>query len=577
MRRGFLLSSILSVMILSTSMSWAKDAPDVNLDFFRPSVHSGDILGVQGGWIPDHLVWTVGGYLKYAYKPLAVLDPKTGDPLYQSLTHQAGMDLYGSVSLWSWVSVGLDIPVYFVSSGEAPPSTAVAAFSKVSGASLGDMRLGLKFKLFSQGKQGFSLALSEDLTFPTSTSHNFTGDKGVTSSTYLVMDYNYRGYIFAFNLGYRARKNVQLGSISANDQLLIAAGARLPLMCRKLDLIGTAKLRTPISSPFSSKYSTGFDLLGGVDVHLPMNLGLMVAAGGGTTRAYGSPKFRVVAGLAYRPGTDRSVCDMDGDGIDDDVDACPKTPGKAALKGCPDKDNDMIADKDDQCPDKPGLAKFHGCPDTDKDGIEDRFDRCPKTPGIARFKGCPDKDNDGIEDAKDKCPNQPGPAKYDGCPDTDGDGIIDMNDKCPEVRGTRKYNGCPPPKVRVTKKKIEILEKVHFKTGSAKIMKDSYDLLRQVAETLKENPQILKVRIEGHTDNRGSLRFNMRLSKRRAKAVMDFLIKEGVAPERLEYAGYGPTRPIASNKTREGRAKNRRVEFVILKVETQQVNTPSAQ
>lgn len=548
------------ILALSSAPAQAQQPPKINMDFFRPSVHPGDILGVQTGWLPKDLGFTAGAMFKYAYEPLAIINTRTGKPIYQSLTHQAGMDIYGGLSLWGWVSLGLDVPVYFVSRGDAPPT---GRLFKVGGASLGDVRIGLKAKLYSQGAQGFSIALSEDLTTPTSTAHNFTGDDGVTSTTFLVMDYNYRGYTVAFNAGYRARKNVDVASVTIGDGLLFSLGTRLPVWCKKLDLIGTAELRTQAAHAFASKYTTAFDLLGGVDIHLPLNLGLMVAAGGGTTRGFGSPKARVVVGLAYRP--DRSVCDTDGDGIADDKDACPNQAGPAALKGCPDSDKDGIADKDDECPLKAGLIEFHGCPDTDKDGVEDRKDLCPKVAGLRQLQGCPDADGDGIEDSKDKCPHEAGPAKYQGCPDTDGDGLIDSEDKCPKVPGSLKYHGCPPPEVRITKKKIVILDKVHFKTAKAKIMKDSYELLGDVAAVLIQNKQIQKVRVEGYTDSRGSKRYNMRLSKRRAQAVVAFLIKAGVSSGRLEHKGYGPTRPVATNRTSEGRAKNRRVEFTIVK------------
>lgn len=548
------------VFIMSASLAQAQQPPKINMDFFRPSVHPGDILGVQTGWLPKHLGFTAGAMFKYAYSPLAIVNVNTGSKIYQSLTHQAGMDIYGGLSLWGWVTLGLDVPVYFTSKGDTPPA---GRLFKVGGASLGDLRLGLKVKLYNQKKPGFSIALSEDLTFPTSTTHNFTGDTSVTSTTLLVMDYNYRGYIFAFNVGYRARKNVDIASMTIGDGLLFSLGTRLPVWCNKLDLLGTMELRTQAAHAFASKYTTALDLLGGVDIHLPMNLGLMVAAGGGTTHGFGSPKARVVLGLAYRP--DRTVCDSDGDGIPDDKDACVHQAGPVELKGCPDSDGDGIADKDDECPVKPGLVEFKGCPDTDKDGVEDRKDLCPKVAGLRQLQGCPDADSDGIKDSKDKCPNEAGPEKYQGCPDTDGDGIIDREDKCPMVRGSLKYKGCPPPKVKITKKKIVILEKVHFATAKAKIMQDSYELLKEVAAVLKENPQIQKVRIEGHTDSRGSRRYNMRLSKRRAKAVMDFIVNSGVDPNRLTYKGYGPTRPVATNRTRAGRAKNRRVEFSILK------------
>ncbi|TMA22608.1 MAG: OmpA family protein [Deltaproteobacteria bacterium] len=98
------------------------------------------------------------------------------------------------------------------------------------------------------------------------------------------------------------------------------------------------------------------------------------------------------------------------------------------------------------------------------------------------------------------------------------------------------------------------------------ILKDSYPLLAQVAQVIKDAPRIT-VRIEGHTDNVGKLKTNLKVSQARAEAVRDFLVKQGVNPKQLIALGYGPTRPIASNATKAGKSLNRRVEFRIVDVE----------
>ncbi len=112
--------------------------------------------------------------------------------------------------------------------------------------------------------------------------------------------------------------------------------------------------------------------------------------------------------------------------------------------------------------------------------------------------------------------------------------------------------------------KIEILEKVQFETGSADILEESFGLLDEVAEILEKNPQITKIRIEGHTDSKGGKRMNKRLSGKRAKSVRDYLADKGVDRDRMSSKGYGQAKPIADNDTDEGRAENRRVEFNIL-------------
>ncbi|MCX7945041.1 MAG: OmpA family protein [Deltaproteobacteria bacterium] len=235
-----------------------------------------------------------------------------------------------------------------------------------------------------------------------------------------------------------------------------------------------------------------------------------------------------------------------------------------------DSDNDGLMDCEDKCPNDYGTVEFNGCPppDRDGDGITDDKDKCPDIPGLPQFEGCPDTDGDGIVDGQDKCPTVPGVLACQGCPDSDKDGICDPNDKCPQEAGIAEEQGCPRKYTLVVinreSKQIEIKQQVHFATGKAKILKDSYELLRQVAQVLKDNPEF-KVEVQGHTDNVGGRAYNMKLSQARANAVRDHLIKvEGIDPDRLIAKGYGFDVPIASNKTEKGRALNRRVEFHVI-------------
>jgi outer membrane protein OmpA-like peptidoglycan-associated protein len=124
-----------------------------------------------------------------------------------------------------------------------------------------------------------------------------------------------------------------------------------------------------------------------------------------------------------------------------------------------------------------------------------------------------------------------------------------------------------PKKKRVVVKatKIEIDEKIQFDKGAATILPASHDLLNEIVSVLKDNAQIEKVAIEGHTSAEGSADLNRKLSEDRAKAVLDYLVEHGIDAKRLESKGYGPDKPIAGNDTEDDREKNRRVEFNILK------------
>ncbi|MEM6733582.1 MAG: OmpA family protein, partial [Myxococcota bacterium] len=182
--------------------------------------------------------------------------------------------------------------------------------------------------------------------------------------------------------------------------------------------------------------------------------------------------------------------------------------------------------------------------------------------------GCPDVDNDldTVLDVEDACPIEPGAPENQGCPvrDRDGDGVTDDVDQCPDVPGD-KANGCPR-KVLVVKTDtaIEIKKQIKFTSGKATIRgRISFEILDQVAGVMASNPDI-KVVIEGHTDSRGKADYNLQLSDDRAKSVRDALVERGVDGSRMEAVGYGESKPIASNRTRKGRAANRRVEFNIV-------------
>ncbi len=129
---------------------------------------------------------------------------------------------------------------------------------------------------------------------------------------------------------------------------------------------------------------------------------------------------------------------------------------------------------------------------------------------------------------------------------------------------THHKEEAPAPKPVIAAKKITIDQMIHFDFDKYNIKKDSYGILNDVASILKSNPQIKKIRIEGHTDSIGTDAYNMKLSQRRANSVREYLIQQGISADRLEAVGYGKSRPIAPNNTAAGRAKNRRVEFNVI-------------
>lgn len=310
-------------------------------------------------------------------------------------------------------------------------------------------------------------------------------------------------------------------------------------------------------------------------------------------RAASSGSHEISLGYRFNVKKDR-----DGDGIADKDDDCPDDPG-GGEDGCPtedellaraddddlarfenDKDGDGVLDDLDDCPEVPGLIELKGCPegmegialdeygnpidDKDRDGIRDAIDKCPEIYGVIQNAGCPidDRDMDGIVDSKDNCPTIPGTIAKQGCPDDDWDGdtIVDAEDVCPRTPGPISNNGCPIA-TEAEKAILSLaIQNLYFDTNKSKIKEHSYPFLDKLAELLIVQ-QDYRVRIEGHTDSRGSDEFNMDLSRRRAIAVKDYLVGRGVSKKQLETEYYGEREPAASNISENTRRLNRRVEM----------------
>ncbi len=268
------------------------------------------------------------------------------------------------------------------------------------------------------------------------------------------------------------------------------------------------------------------------------------------------------AGLVFKFGGK----DTDGDGIYDKDDACPEVAGLKQFNGCPDTDGDGIVDGSDSCPEVAGLAEFQGCPDTDGDGIADKDDACPEVAGPKSLNGCPDADGDGVADKDDKCPQVKGPKENGGCPwpDTDGDGVLDKDDRCVDVKGTVANNGCPEISEEQIMKLNAYAKTILFNSGKATFQEQTYPVLQSIVAILKEYPSS-KFSIEGHTDSDGKDAMNQTLSEDRAGAVKGYLTENGIAADRLSSVGYGESKPIDSNKTKKGKANNRRVEVKLVK------------
>lgn len=186
--------------------------------------------------------------------------------------------------------------------------------------------------------------------------------------------------------------------------------------------------------------------------------------------------------------------------------------------------------------------------DTDKDGVPDESDKCPNTLAgvVVDENGCPmDSDKDGVADYLDKCPGTPAGVKVD-------------KDGCPPPVVVKKEAAAAPEIIEKGRATIKVL----FDTNKANIKKGTLEDVDNLVGVMKQLPD-LNVAIEGHTDSVGNAAYNKKLSQKRAESVKKYMVDNGIGEDRIKAVGFGMEKPIADNKTAEGRAKNRRVEAAV--------------
>ncbi len=589
MRLG-VLSAFGFVLALSSIASAQETGFGVNR--FEPSERGSswfvlDSLDLRGRGRP-----AVGVVGDYQFRPLAIYEP-SGEVRSTIVGHVMTAHLGAGVVLVDRVRLSANLPLVLHQDGNpgrvgdrsfAPPSDTQA---------IGDLRGAADIRLYGDEDTPFAIAFGARAWVPTGEPQSYTGDGRFRVSPHLLFAGDFGSIVYAARVGAMMRdpKSSTFGGSAIGHELVYAAAIGASLVDDRLTVGPEIFGSTVMTGDTFKTRSTPLE--GILGAHYQFANGLRLGAGGGAglTRGYGAPLFRVLATLEWSP---EIIFDEDNDGIVDDEDACMYVPGifnvDPRKNGCPqekpppppDRDGDGIPDVNDACPEifgrRTGDPRTNGCTDRDGDGIIDPLDACPYIAGIRsadpRLNGCPDPDpdKDGILGAEDMCPQEPGVKSSDpnknGCPETDRDkdGIPDDQDACPDEAGKAdpdpKKNGCPVAFVAAGL--IQIREQVKFETGSAVIQRDSEEILEGIAKILREHPEIKRVRVEGYTDNKGTVWFNRKLSKDRAAAVVAWLVKHGIDPKRLSSEGFGPDKPIDVNTTEEGRKNNRRVELRIL-------------
>lgn len=549
------------------------DIAEVGSDWF-----AGDSLDLRGGFRPG-----IRLAIDWAHNPLLRYD-QDGNAVASIIEDQLHGHAGLSVVIAERLRLAANQPVV-LSQGGQPATVNGVTFGATTGTALGDLRLALDLRVAGEYGGPISLALGVQAHAPTGDRAAFAGDGELRLTPRLMIAGDLSAFAYSLRAAFTYRpQDAGLGPVPTGNEMAFVATAGVRAAGGVLLLGPELWGSTLVGNPDTAfrKDASPFELLMGAHLRVG-GFSAGVGAGPGLNRGLGAPEVRVVGTIAFvpEPGSDR-----DGDGIDDEDDACPDLAGpESRIKrrnGCPDRDGDDIIDPEDACPDEPGVRSDdpskNGCPrprDRDGDGVLDREDACPDVPGVRSddptTNGCPpDRDGDGIQDDQDACPDVPGvpnddPRKH-GCPpDRDGDGIPDAEDACPNEPGLANpdpaQNGCPL--ARVEKDQIVISQRIEFEFDKARLVPSSTPVLEAVLAILEEHHEIEEVLVEGHTDDVGKAAYNKKLSGKRAAAVVKWFVDHGVERGRLRSAGVGKGRPIASNEDEVGRQKNRRVEFHI--------------
>ncbi|MEW5739524.1 MAG: OmpA family protein, partial [Myxococcota bacterium] len=529
-------SAIILALCLASATAWGQDAADPfarGIDLVpnkvTPTMNSG--ITLDGAETLYRGSWAVQAILDLNWSILAL---KSGDAyLGQLVPFRMNLNLMAAFQLHNRIEVGADLPItlYQATNFKLMEEQGFPQ-EEPRPAGLGALRVFGRVQILRQSEIPIvGLAGILEVRAPTGDTFSFLSDRGFVFAPRIAVERKFGPVRVLANIGWRLRTAPgRYLNLYVGQEFTLGGGAIVSLpdwkALRQTELIGELVAATPAEAPFTTSQAESlkspFELLIGARTMVAERWGVTLDFGKGLgTAGYGREAFRVILGARYQVTTEP---DLDGDGIPDRIDQCLDVP-------------------------------------EDKDGFEDQ-DGCPE-PG-------PDIDTDGdtVPDSADGCPTEPGPPQLDGCPDRDNDQIPDNVDKCPDEPGPADLQGCPPPEeeeeVVLESERIRINNQILFEFGSDRIDPRSFKLLDEVAAVLEKNKDVGPVIIEGHTDNVGTRPYNLDLSKRRAKAVENYLISKGIAAKRLRSDGFGFDRPVAPNDTPLNRAKNRRTEFKLI-------------
>jgi len=576
--RSLLIRSSLSIGViaglLALGLASTAAAQGVRLNRFSAANAPEDMFQAESPVARGHDFWAAQAVIDYAASPLLFTAAGAAETT-PVVEHQLTLHTTLSYSLFDRLLLYGALPIHLLMTGQDVPGVPSADESTLS-----DPTLGARVRLIGDPLDPFGVALAADVTFPLAQAvlpeQNYSGDQSVNFVPKLLIEFRPPRLRVTANVGLRLHEEYtsNAGALVRNE-LLWRAGVGYEILDGDDELEAIVEASGNHALDYLTRDSTtNVEMLLGLKYLAKGGLTAGVAAGPGLSAGWGTPAARVLVSIGFiqpepepepRPEEDLGPVDGDGDGYPDDEDDCPEGAEDfdefEDEDGCPDPDNDgdQILDADDQCPNDA----------EDLDEFEDE-------------DGCPDPDNDGDEilDADDQCPNDAedldGFADADGCPDldNDGDGVPDEEDACPLAVGAAADGGCPASH-RLEEGQLRLLSGISFTPRRATFAEGTEEVLDEVRATLAANPQLRRVRVDAHTDDRGPDARNLTLSRERALAVVTWMTEHGLEASRFEAWGCGETRPVAEGTSRQARAQNARIEFHVVDPET--AGTPSTE
>jgi outer membrane protein OmpA-like peptidoglycan-associated protein len=524
----------------------AQDPPPgaFDLRLLQPSASPRSLIVTELPTIAGHLTFTGSVFAGFAGGTLFSAHPVGVAPVTVADAARAEAQL--SLGLFEFFELGLAMPAVQQSvPDDAQGGRVLRSDVAVRRLAPGDLRATVKVPIV-RGATGVALRLAASL--PTGDARRFAGSPSWTLTPAIIVGRAAGRWTFAGQLGFAFQERSALAEVEVNDELRASAGLGYAVHPR-LDLLLDAAVRVTVDPSTGRPAQAPFGAWLGAAWRPARWVALSATVGGGFTSGVATALPEVMLGARFTA---------------ERADPCAHGP----------EDYDGFEDRD-----------FCADPDNDRDGVPDVSDRCPNDPedrdGVLDDDGCadPDNDGDGVLDDADRCPLEPEDQdrfqNEDGCPepDNDRDEIADVRDACPDEPEDRDSyqdeDGCPEPGpdavvVTRTDSRLLINQRIFFDFDSDTIRGVSLPILDEVANTIRRNPDILRMRVEGYTDDRGTPDYNLDLSYRRARSVVEYLVTRGVERGRLDFAGYGRDHAVADNASPEGQSLNRRVEFTIV-------------